>query len=210
MFLKSRQSQDDDLMLKNSVRSFQNSFVLETGLSDFHKMTVNVLKSYLEKKQPNIISYRDFGKFSNKDFRTQIWMWLCDYSDAYIHVKGTIKVPNTGTVLAPNNRNKNVTFKNCALFINYLSEISNTQVDYAHDVVIPMYDLTEYSDTYSKTSISLWQYYRDEPALNKNVIIDFPPDNNYSTSYLDLICFVTTWIISSNFSNRCSCPKDNL
>ena len=61
-----------DLMLTNTVRSFQNSCTLGTGLSDFHKMTVTALKKYLEKKQPNIISYRDFGKFPNNDFRTQI------------------------------------------------------------------------------------------------------------------------------------------
>ena len=42
-----------------------------------------------------------------------------------------------------------------------------------------MYILTEYSKTYSKTSGNLWQYYRDEPALNNNVnIIGFPTDNN--------------------------------
>ena len=45
-----------DLILKNSVGSFQNSYALETGLFDFHKMTVTVLKSYREKKQPKIIS----------------------------------------------------------------------------------------------------------------------------------------------------------
>ena len=45
-----------DLMLKNSVGSFQNSCALEIGLSNFHKMTVTVLKSYMEKKQPKIIS----------------------------------------------------------------------------------------------------------------------------------------------------------
>ena len=45
-----------DLMLKNSVGSFQNSCALEIGLSNFHKMTVTVLKSYREKKQPKIIS----------------------------------------------------------------------------------------------------------------------------------------------------------
>ena len=45
-----------DLMLKNSVGSFQNSRLLEIGLSNFHKMTVTVLKSYREKKQPKIIS----------------------------------------------------------------------------------------------------------------------------------------------------------
>ena len=58
-------------MLTNSVRSFQNSCALETGLFGFHKITVAVLKSYLEKKQPKIISCRNFGKFSNNDFRTQ-------------------------------------------------------------------------------------------------------------------------------------------
>ena len=66
-----------DLVLKNSVRSFQNSYAFETGLSDFHKMTVTILRSYWEKKQPKIVSSRDFGKFSNNDFKTQI---LRDFS----------------------------------------------------------------------------------------------------------------------------------
>ena len=70
-----------DLMLTKSVRSFQNSCALETGLSEFHKMTVNVLKSYLKKKQPKIKSYRDFGKFSNNDFKTQI---LRDFSTLHL------------------------------------------------------------------------------------------------------------------------------
>ena len=50
--------------------------------------------------------------------------------------------------------------KICAPFINRVSEINNTQVDKAKDIdiVIPMYSLIEYSDTYSKTSGSLWQY----------------------------------------------------
>ena len=61
-----------DLMLTKSICSFQNSRALETGLSGFHKITVAILKSYLEKKQRKIIFYRDFGKFSNNDFRTQI------------------------------------------------------------------------------------------------------------------------------------------
>ena len=41
-----------------------------------------------------------------------------------------------------------------------------------------MYSLLEYSDAYSKTSGSLWQYYRDEPALDDNNNIDFPAHNN--------------------------------
>ena len=46
---------------------------------------------------------------------------------------------------------------------------------------MPMYSLLEYSDAYSKTSGSLWQYYRDEPALDdNNNIIDFPAHNNNS------------------------------
>ena len=77
---------------------------------------------------------------------------LCDYSDACILVKGTITVNNTGADAAPNNRNKKVIFKNCAPFTNCISEINNTQIDNAKDIdiVIPMYNLTGYSDNYSK------------------------------------------------------------
>ena len=51
---------------------------------------------------------------------------------------------------------------------NCISSINNIQIDNAEyiDVVIPMYDLIEYSDNYSKTSGSLWQYYRDDPNDN--------------------------------------------
>ena len=68
---------------------------------------------------------------------------ICDYNDAYIHVKGTITILNTGRAAAPDNRNKKVTFKNCDAFINCISQINNTQVDDAHvtDVVMPMYNL---------------------------------------------------------------------
>ena len=49
---------------------------------------------------------------------------------------------------------------------------------------MPMYNLIEYSDAYSKTSESLWQYYRDKPALdNNNNITDFPANNNNSISF---------------------------
>ena len=48
---------------------------------------------------------------------------LCDCSDAYILVKGTLTVSNTGTTAAPNNKNKKVIFKNCAPFTNYITEI---------------------------------------------------------------------------------------
>ena len=73
---------------------------------------------------------------------------LCDCSDAYIHDKGTIAIANAGRDANPDNRNKKVTFKNCAPFTNYISEIDNTQVDDAHDIdlVMPMYQEV-YGDT---------------------------------------------------------------
>ena len=58
----------------------------------------------------------------------------------------------------PNNNNKEVVFKICAQFIDCISQINSTQIDNVKDidVVIPMYDLIEYSNNYSKTSGSLW------------------------------------------------------
>ena len=79
---------------------------------------------------------------------------LCDYSDTYIHVERTIAVPNTGTVAALKNRNKKLIFKNYAPFTNSISEINNTRVDNTH-VIMPTYNLIEYSDSYLKISGSL-------------------------------------------------------
>ena len=91
---------------------------------------------------------------------------LCDYSDAYIFVKGKITITGEGDDAAA--RETDVTFKNCAPFTNCISETNNTQVDNAKDIdiVMPTYNLIEYSDNYAKTSGSLWQYYRDEPNDN--------------------------------------------
>ena len=57
-------------------------------------------------------------------------------------------------------------FKNCTPFSDYISKINNTQTDNAKDldVIMPMHELIEYSNNYSKTSRSLWQYYRYLPA----------------------------------------------
>ena len=59
-------------MLTNRNRSFQNSCVIDTGLSDFHKMTVTVLRSHLNKLGPKIIHYRDYKSFSNDVFRSEL------------------------------------------------------------------------------------------------------------------------------------------
>ena len=96
---------------------------------------------------------------------------LCDYSDAYILVKGKITITGAADNAAPtqaDERDKGVAFKNCAPFTNCIYEINNIQTDNAKDIdiVIPMYNLIEHSDNYAKTSGSLWQYYRDEPNDN--------------------------------------------
>ena len=102
---------------------------------------------------------------------------LCDYSDAYILVKGNTTVNNTAAAgAAANNTNKKVIFKNCAPFTDCISKINNTQVDNAKDIdtVVPMYNLIEHSDNYSKTSGSLWKYCEDIPAVNNDDnIVDF-------------------------------------
>ena len=100
----------------------------------------------------------------------------------YIRVKGTLTVLNTGTVAAPNNRKKKVIFKNYTPFTNCIGEMKNKEIDHAKgiDAVMPIYNLIEHSGNYSKTSGSLWQYYRDELFINNGAIIDVPddPDNN--------------------------------
>ena len=81
---------------------------------------------------------------------------LCDFSDAFIVVTGKIIVAN------PNNNayNKKLAFKNNAPFISYISKVNNTLIDNAEDldVVMPMYNLIEYSKNYRKTTGSLWNY----------------------------------------------------
>ena len=96
-------------------------------------------------------------------------------------------VPNTAAAgMVVNNTNKKIMFKNCALFTDYITEINNTQVDdtQKNNIVMPMYNLIEYSDAYLKTSESLWLYYKDEPAIDyNNMIIGFPVVNNNSTLF---------------------------
>ena len=80
---------------------------------------------------------------------------LCDYSHAYILVKGTITIgPVPPPAVNPNHNGNEVVFKNCASFTDCISEINYTQIDNAKyiDVIMPMYNLIEYSDNYSKTS----------------------------------------------------------
>ena len=102
---------------------------------------------------------------------------FCNYSDAYIFVKGNISVnSNAGTGAAANNINKKVIFKNYAPFTNCISKINNTQIDNAEyiDIVMLVHNLIEYRDNYSETFWSLWQYCKEMPAVNNaGDIVDF-------------------------------------
>ena len=87
---------------------------------------------------------------------------LCDFNDVYTVGKIIITVTN------PNDakKNKAVAFKNNAPFINFISKINGVKTDNAEDldVVMPMYNLLEYSKNDRKTTGSLWNYYRDQPS----------------------------------------------
>ena len=114
------------------------------------------------------------GNYTNSDIRFKTTMLrsnLCDYADSYILVKGTITITGEGADAAAeraDERDKGVTFKNCAPFTKCISRINNADIDNAHDIdiVMPIYNLIEYSDTYSKTYGSLWQYSKDDPNDN--------------------------------------------
>ena len=117
------------------------------------------------------INHESRGKYSNSDIKFKTTMLrsnLCDYEDSYILVKVTITITGAGDNDAArevDERDKGVTFKNCAPFPKCISRINNTHIDNAQDIDIamPMYNLIEYSDNYSKTFGSLWQYYKDDP-----------------------------------------------
>ena len=114
------------------------------------------------------------GTYTSIDIKFKTTMLrsnLCDYADAYILVKGTITITGAGNDDAAkraDERGKGVTFKNCAPFTKCISRINNTDIDTARDIdiVMPMYNLIEYSDNYSQISGCLWQYYEDEPNDN--------------------------------------------
>ena len=104
---------------------------------------------------------------------------LCDYSDAYILVTRNI----TAT---PNNTTTQVVFKNCAPFEKCRTEINETFVDETDfiNITMPMYNLIEYSDNYSDTSGSLWQFKRDEITNNADVSNDNAPSFKYKANLI--------------------------
>ena len=146
------------------------------------------LPKFVTKKWIEVYDQSEGNYNVNKEIRIKTSMLrsdLCDFSDAYIVVKGNITVtkktftandfeaPNntaanaTATNTANNNAfgEKKLVFKNNAPFINCVSKINGVKVDNAEDldVVMPMYNLLEYSKNFRKTTGRLWNYYRDEP-----------------------------------------------
>ena len=109
---------------------------------------------------------------------------LCDVSDAYIAVKETFTLPKTDGRGFIDIRNRFLAFKNNAPFINCILKMNNVLIDNAEDldVVMPMYNLLEYSKNYKKTTGSLWNY-RDEPN-NPPLNDDNPPAVNYNADLI--------------------------
>ena len=130
---------------------------------EFQKI-VNFLNANFDENLPRFITKKwvevydqSGGNYNvNKEIRIKTSMLrsdLCDYSDAYIIVKGTI------TVVRPDNakRNKAVTFKNNSPFITCISKINGVKIDNAEDLdaAMPIYNLLEYSKKYKETTGSL-------------------------------------------------------
>ena len=127
---------------------------------------------------------------------------LCDYSDAYILVAGNIAVTGGGA-------NTKVAFKNCAPFRKCRTEINETFVDDAQhiNIAMPMYNLIEYSDDYSDTSGSLWQFKRDEIEVevelslkwDKNCILSSEDGNSvFAITDAKLYVLIVTLLVEDN------------
>ena len=153
------------------------------------------LPRFVTKKWIEVYDQSEKNHNINKEIRIKKPMLgsdLCDFSDAYIVVKGDIIVTN------PNNakRNKAVAFKNNAPFITCISKINGVQIDNAEDldVVVPMYNLLEYNKNYRKTIGSLWNFNRDQP---NNPLSTNSESFKYKTSitgntykYLQCLCTI--------------------
>ena len=107
-------------------------------------------------------------KFETKVIKSNLF----DCSDAYILVTGDITVTN-------GNANTRVPFTKC------ITHINDEHADSADnlDIVMPMYNLIEYSDNYSDTSGSLWQFKRDEQKMNNGIPVNVSTDNSSSYKY---------------------------
>ena len=102
----------------------------------------------------------------------------CDYSDIYIVVTGNITT--TG-----GDANTRVVFKNCAPFRKCITHINDEHIDNADnlDIIMPVYNLIEYSDNYSDASGSLWHFKRDEQNMNNGNPANVTTNFYYRSSF---------------------------
>ena len=117
-----------------------------------------------------------YSKYKSIRFKTPMLRSnLCDYSDAYILVNGMITVTAAeGANNIREKRNKPLILKNNAPFVSCITRINGELIEDADDldIVMPMYNLLEYSKNYRKTIGSLYNYYRDELSNDDD-------DNNF-------------------------------
>ena len=123
-----------------------------------------------------------------------MWLQQClHYNHAYILVKGNITV-----VAAPASQ---VAFKNCAPFAKCITEIDETTIDDVEDLdlVMPMYNLIEYSSNYSETTGSLWFYSKDETTNFNNNIAN---TDNFKSCNCNAKLLGNTEVKADNAANR--------
>ena len=135
-------------------------------INDENNTTYGVNKDTGE-NNPNTIKYDTRVLKSN----------LCDYAEADISIDGTIRA-------AAANANTRLALKNCAPLTKCNAEINDEHANTAEnlDIVMPMYNLIEYSDNYQDSSATLYQYKRDEPPEG-DPIPNLAVDNSSSFKY---------------------------
>ena len=140
--------------------------------------------SKFETKKWYVIDSESKGNYSHENpmkfLTNSLESSLCDYSDVYVLLTGN-------TAVVGGDANTKVASKNCAPFRKCSTEINDTFIDEAEHIndAMPMYNLIEYSDNYSDTSGSLWQFKRDEIEENVNLTVDdnHIPNNSSSFKY---------------------------
>ena len=119
---------------------------------------------------------------------------LCDYADAYILIDGTIRAEAADA-------NTRLALQNCAPFTKCNLEINDEHVDTAEnlDIVMPMYNLIEFSDNYQDSSVTLYQFKRDEPP-EANAINDLT--TNTSSSFKYKVKVLDNRVLDGNIAKR--------
>ena len=130
-------------------------------------MSKFVTRKWIEVNNLSTGQYSAYKKIKFK--ASMLRSGLCNYSDACIVVKEGIR--SAGGTNVANRINKNLIFKNNSPFKSCISKINSTFIENPEDLdtIMAMYNLLEYSDSYSMTSRSLWNYYRDEINDDANV-----------------------------------------